>query len=142
MRNATPEEKESIRKAIDEISVETGVNMWDFLDKFEEEVRVDMKKYVSEREYSVCAPDQTYTEEFLKQIREEDLVVYDGNACHAVRIIPRKGRNPLFEILGEDDGHLFTYDHQISFDMSWTDSLIKQLNDAKKYWEEIKDNYK
>ena len=140
MRNATSEEKESIRKAIDEISIEMGVNFWDILDKFEEEVKIDMK-YVSEREYSVCAPEQTYTEEFLKQIREEDLVVYDGKACHAVRIIPRKGMNPLFEILGEDDGQLFTYDHQVSFDISWTDGLIKQLEDAKKYWEEIKEKY-
>ena len=140
MRNATAEEKESIRKAIDEISIEMGVNFWDILDKFEEEVKINMK-YVSEREYSVCAPEQTYTEEFLKQIREEDLVVYDGNACHAVRIIPRKGMNPLFEILGEDDGQLFTYDHQVRFDMSWTDGLIKQLEDAKKYWEEIKGKY-
>lgn len=63
--------------------------------------------------YFATAPDQEYTKEFLKQIREEDLVIYDGKACHAVRIIPRKGENPLFEILGEDDGYLFSYDHPI-----------------------------
>lgn len=93
------------------------------------------------RSYSVLAPDQTYTEEFLKEIRERDLIIYDGNACHAVRIIPRKNMNPLFEILGEDDGQLFSYDHSIQFDLYWTDSLIKQLEDAKKYWEKIKKKY-
>lgn len=92
--------------------------------------------------YFATAPDQEYTEEFLKQIREEDLVIYDGKACHAVRIIPRKGANPLFEILGEDDGYLFSYDHPIKFDLHWTDGLIKQLEDAKKYWNKIKDTYK
>ena len=95
-----------------------------------------------DNEYFVSAPDQTYTKEFLKLIKERDLVVYDGKACHAVRIITRKGHNPLFEILGEDDGSLFSYNHPpIQFDIYWTDGLIKQLEDAKKYWEEIKENY-
>jgi hypothetical protein len=93
------------------------------------------------KEYYVFAPDQDYTEDFLKEIREKDLVVYDGEGCHAVRIIPRKGSNPLFEILGEDDGQLFSYRHPIKFDMYWTDDLIKQLKDAKMYWEEIKYKY-
>ena len=92
--------------------------------------------------YFASAPNQEYTKEFLKQIREEDLVIYDGKACHAVRILPRKDENPLFEILGEDDGYLFSYDHPIKFDLHWTDGLIKQLEDAKKYWNKIKDTYK
>lgn len=95
-----------------------------------------------EDKYFASAPDQEYTKEFLKQIREEDLVIYDGKACHAVRILPRKGENPLFEILGEDDGCLFSYDYPIKFDLHWTDGLIKQLEDAKKYWNKIKDTYK
>ena len=53
----------------------------------------------------------------------------------------RKGANPLFEILGEDDGNLFSYDYPIKFDLHWTDGLIKQLEDAKKYWDKIKDTY-
>lgn len=72
-----------------------------------------------EYKYFASAPDQEYTKEFLKQIREEDLVVYDGKACHAVRILPRKGENPLFEILGEDDGYLFSYDSPIKFDLHY-----------------------
>lgn len=92
--------------------------------------------------YFVSAPDQEYSKEFLKQIREEDLVIFDGEACHAVRIIPRKGRNPLFEILEEDDGMLFSCEHDVTFDMRWTDGLIKQLENAKKYWNKIKDTYK
>lgn len=94
-----------------------------------------------EYKYFASASDQEYTKEFLKQIREEDLVVYDGKACHAVRILPRNGENPLFEILGEDGGYLFSYDHPIRFDLHWTDGLIKQLEDAKKYWNKIKDTY-
>ena len=95
-----------------------------------------------EDKYFASAPDQEYTKKFLKQIREEDLVIQDGKACHAVRIIPRKYMNPLFEILGEDDGNLFSYDYPIRFDLYWTDGLIKQLEDAKKYWNKIKDTYK
>lgn len=92
--------------------------------------------------YFVSAPDQTYTKKFLKQIEKEDLVVFDGSACHAVKIWPRgKDQNPLFELLGEDDGMLFSYDHAVVFDLFWVDGLIKQLQDAKAYWEEIKDKY-
>lgn len=61
--------------------------------------------------YFVSTPNQKYTDEFLKQIR------------------------------GEDDGYLFSYDHPIRFDLHWTDGLIKQLEDAKKYWNKIKDTY-
>lgn len=92
--------------------------------------------------YLASVPDQESTKKFLKKIRKEDLVIYDGKACHAVRIIPRKGMNPLFEILGKHDGYLSSYDHPIRFDLYWTDGLIKQLEDAKKYWNKIKDAYK
>ena len=93
------------------------------------------------KEFFISAPDQVYTKKFLKELKEEHLVIYDGKACHAVRIIPRKGHNPLFEVLGEDDGNLFSYDHSVKFDIFWTDGLIKQLENAKKYWEKIKKNY-
>lgn len=94
------------------------------------------------REYFVSAPQQEYTKEFLNKIKSEDLVVFDGEACHAIRIIPRKGYNPLFEILIEDDGNLFSCRDDLCFDIYWANGLIKQLQDAQKYWEEIKDNYK
>ena len=98
-----------------------------------------MEDYMEE--YRVLALDQTFTKKFLEEIKERELVIYDGKACHAVRIIPRKNANPLFEILGQDDGCLFSYDHPIQFDSYWTDGLIKQLEDAKEYWEKIKKNY-
>lgn len=81
-----------------------------------------------EYKYFASAPDQEYTKEFLKQIREEDLVIYDGKACHAVRIIPRKDMNPLFEILGEDDGNLFSYDYPKR-------TNIKQRSKYYAYWQ-------
>lgn len=34
-----------------------------------------------EDKYFASAPDQEYTKKFLKQIRKEDLVIYDGEAC-------------------------------------------------------------
>ena len=37
-----------------------------------------------EYKYFASAPDQEYTKEFLKQIREEDLVVYDGNYTRVI----------------------------------------------------------
>ena len=92
--------------------------------------------------YRVSAPDQSFTREFLKEIRERDLVIYDGRACHAVRIIPRKGINPLFEILTQDDGTLSSCESGEIFDMGWTDGLIKQLEEAKEYWERIKNEYR
>ena len=103
---------------------------------------IELRGVIIKDKYFASAPYQEYTKKFLKQIREEDLVIYDGKACHAVRILPRKDENPLFEILGEDDGYLFSYDHPIKFDLHWTDGLIKQLEDAKKYWNKIKDTYK
>ena len=91
--------------------------------------------------YSVTAPNQEYTDEFLALIRERDLVIYNRGGLDAIRIIPRKGMNPLFELLGEDDGRLFSYEHPVRFDSYWTESLIKVLQDALAYWETIKDRY-
>ena len=52
-----------------------------------------------EYKYFASAPDQEYTKEFLKQIRKEDLVVYDGKACHAIRILPRNGETHCLKFL-------------------------------------------
>jgi len=91
--------------------------------------------------YTRFAPNQEYTKEYLQRLKEEDLVIYDGHACHAVRIIPRGPKNPLFEILAEDDGFLFSVKNDLTFDLYWADGLIKQLQDAKEYWEQVKDKY-
>lgn len=90
--------------------------------------------------YQSFAPNQEYTDEYIQQLRDEDLVVF-CHGVHAVRIIPRDGMNPLFEILGEDDGQLFSYDHAITFDSYWTLDLIKTLAEAMQYWEIIRHNY-
>lgn len=90
--------------------------------------------------YQSFAPDQMYTDEYVKHLREKDLVIY-CYGVHAVRIIPRKGMNPLFEILGEDDGQLFSYRHPITFDLSWTEDLKCVLDNAIAYWETIKEKY-
>lgn len=93
-------------------------------------------------EYHAFAPNQEYTKEYLKELKEKDLVIYDGRACLAIRIIPREDFSiPLFEILGEDDGHLFSYSSPIQLSLYWMTPLIEHLNEAKAYWEEIKENY-
>ena len=80
-------------------------------------------KYVEPRDY------------FPKEIREKYNIIYDGKGCYAVRIIPRDGMAPLFQLMVEDDGGLYSKD--ICFDIYWTDGLIKQLQDAKKYAEKL-----
>ena len=93
--------------------------------------------------YSVSAPDQEFTPEFLEQIKKDDNVVFNGYGVHAIRIIPRSNADtPLFELLGEDDGQLFSYEHPVVFNMYWADSLIRQIQEAKEYWEKNKDNIK
>lgn len=86
--------------------------------------------------YRVWAPDQEYTDEFLKEIRERDLVIYNPGGCHAIRIIPRKGNEPLFELLVEDDGMLFSYEDPVVFSSYWADSLINVIKEANDFLQE------
>jgi len=87
-------------------------------------------------------PDEGYTEKFLRELREKYLIIYDGIGRHAVKIRPRgKEMNPTFEILCEDDGHIFSCNGLMDFDMYWTDDLIRQLENARIYWEEIREDY-
>ena len=91
--------------------------------------------------YSAFAPDQEFTKKFLEEIKKEDNVIFNGAGVHAVRIIPRaNASDPLVELIGEDDGHLFSYDERVIFSMYWVDLLIKQLQEAKEYWEKNQEN--
>lgn len=91
---------------------------------------------------TIYDPEQSWSDEVIEEIKREHLVIFNRKWRHAVRIIPRENTNPLFQILVEDDGALFVSNRQgLEFDMHWTDSIIEALTEAKKYWEEIKNNY-
>lgn len=83
--------------------------------------------------YSRMAPDQIYTKEYLKNLRKQDNVIFDGEGVHAIRIIERKVNAPLLEILTEDDGCLQSCKPPMLFDVYWTDSLIDNLTEARDY---------
>lgn len=89
---------------------------------------------MSFQKFFSSAPNQTYTDEYLNKLWEKHKVIYDPACCHGVRIIPRKGSNPLFEILGEDDGNLFSYDRSVYFDACWAQGLADTLIQAIDYW--------
>ena len=81
--------------------------------------------------FQMFAPGQDYTEEYLQKLWENDLVIYNPRWCFGIRIIPRKGSTLLFEILGEDDGQLFSYKEPFTFDSCWADGIIECLEEAK-----------
>lgn len=61
------------------------------------------------------APEQTYTDDLLNEWREKYNVIFDLKWGHGVRVIPREGHDPLFELLCEADGTLFSYSVPVLF---------------------------
>lgn len=80
--------------------------------------------------------EQVWTKKFLKKIKKEKNIIYDGKTCYGIRIIPRKEYNPLLEIMVEDDGGLYSTD--VAFDLDWVDGLINVLQEAKEYAQKLK----
>lgn len=84
------------------------------------------------------APDQEYKKAYLKILKQDYNIIYDGKACHAFKIIPRANSNPLIQLFTEDDGFLHATD--ITFDAYWAQPLINNLQSAikeinvKKWW--------
>ena len=87
---------------------------------------------------TICTPPedkQCWTKSFLKQIRDEHNIIFDGKGCLAVRIIPNPDSDyPSLSIMIQDDGMLFESKTKVS--MYWVDELIELLEEAKKYWKE------
>ena len=55
---------------------------------------------------TLCAEDQTWDKETVKQLKDEYNIFYDGEGCFGFAVIPREGTNPLIQIYSEDDGFL------------------------------------
>lgn len=85
------------------------------------------------KSYSYFAPDQNWTDEVIQKLRKQGVIYHKG--VHAIRIIERENAEPFFELLGEDDGHLFSLDSNYphTFSSSWSNDLISVLEDAKEY---------
>jgi len=92
--------------------------------------------------FDYFAYDQTWTDEILKELRDKYNVIY-RKGVFGVRIIKNEEYNPpvvQFEILGEDDGHLFSQEsldiHRFGVqlvDIGWIKDLQNCLDDAVNY---------
>jgi hypothetical protein len=71
------------------------------------------------------APDQNYTKAYLKILKDDYNIYYDGYGCHAFKVIPRTHSNPLIQLFTEDDGYLCATD--ITFDAHWAQNLTASL---------------
>ena len=83
---------------------------------------------------TICTPpedQQCWKESFLKKIRDEYNVIFDGKGCLAVRILNGECEYPIVSLMIEDDGML--HETNCKFSMFWADGLIKNLKETMKY---------
>lgn len=73
------------------------------------------------------APSQTYTNEYLEELRDVYDIYYTGLGVHAFKVIPM-GKQRLIQLFKEDDGQLIGTD--VRFEASWADELIQNLKYA------------
>ena len=84
------------------------------------------------------AEDQYWDKATLKQLRDDHNIVFmtAGDGSTPIMIIPRKNSNPLIALGGEDDGQIFFHTYfgrfENSMDCYWIDSLIADLQEAKR----------
>jgi len=86
--------------------------------------------------FSYFANNQEWDNKTLKDLRDNYLVFYAGG-IFGIRIHPRKNAEPIFEMLMEDDGHLFSIndgDMGVHFSYLWCDDLIDVISSARLYW--------
>ena len=81
---------------------------------------------------------QEWTQEFLAQIRERDLIFYHGKGNYAIRLHPAKGI-PEFEILSVHDWIIETIPNNISYTIQEKDQeyINRCLLEAKTYWHKL-----
>ena len=82
--------------------------------------------------------DQWWSTEAIQELRDKHNIIFmsSGDACQPVMIIPRDGETPAVAIGVEDDGTLYFRrngygQYANSFDSSWIDFLIADLQEAK-----------
>lgn len=88
--------------------------------------------------------DQTYDDKTLKELEQKHNIFFlnGANGCTPIKVVPRKGRNPLIVLGYEDDGCIW-FEKQFghyrnAFDSSLIDGLITDLTAAKKFVEKLK----
>lgn len=87
---------------------------------------------------TICTPpedQQCWKKPFLKRIKDEYNVIFDGVGCLAVRIHPNPPDSeypPIISLMIEDDGALHETDCR--FNMIFADELIENLEKAQEHW--------
>ena len=85
--------------------------------------------------------NQVFTEEDVKEMREKYKVIYNPEGCFALRMLPSKGdRNPLFQIVAEDDGCISfknDFNSGFTFDSGWSENIIEIIQKAIDYYDNI-----
>ena len=88
--------------------------------------------------------DQTYDKSTLKELRKKHNIFFlsGSNGCKPIKVVPRKGQNPLIVLGYEDDGCIWfekqSGNYRNAFDSSLIDGLIVDLTAAKHYVEQLK----
>lgn len=82
--------------------------------------------------------DQWWNKEAIQELWDKHNIIFmsSGRGCIPVKIIPRDGEAPLVALGVEDDGTLYFRMNSFggyanSFDSSWIDSFIADLQEAK-----------
>lgn len=97
--------------------------------------------YEDETMLHILAEDQEWGHpKVKKQLLELGIIFHHGGVT-PIRIIPRENCNPLLQLGGEDDGHIWfkkdANDDNV-FDVYWATTLIKDLRMALKIFKKIK----
>lgn len=98
----------------------------------------DDDRVLYEEVHCFSVDDQWWNKEAIQELRDEYNIIFmsSGRGCIPVKIIPRDGEPPLVALGVEDDGTLYFRrngfgGYENSFDSSWIDSLIADLQEAK-----------
>ncbi len=98
-----------------------------------------LENYDDDEPAMFCAEDQRWDKSTLKELRDKYNVIFKsgGDSIHAIMILNKDDKYPLFVIGTEDDGTIQferrygQYRH--SFSPCWAGSLIRELKEAMKF---------
>ena len=88
--------------------------------------------------------NQIFSEEDAKEMWEKYKVIYDPEGCFALRMIPSIGdRNPLFQIVAEDDGcikFVNGLNNGFVFDSGWAENIIDLIQKAIDFTDNVNED--
>lgn len=94
----------------------------------------------------ISAEDQWWNSEALAELQDEHNIIFksSGRGCKPILVIPRENGSPLVAIGTEDDGTVYFKrgyygNYANSFDSGWIDSLIADLQAAKEFIKNLKE---